>query len=144
MGDGSEKEYLVGLVKQYNLSDIIHFKGRFKYDILPKILNHYDLYISTSSSDAGLAASTSEAMSSGTLVLSSDNSENKYWIEGRGLLYKTNDIEELSQKIIESINLSNVERKKLIEKARNKVVKENDYNGEMKKMEILYSSVCKR
>ena len=143
-GGGSEKENLVGLVKKHSLSDIIHFKGRFKYDILPKILNQYDLYISTSSSDAGLAASTSEAMSSGTLVLSSDNSENKYWINGRGLLYKTNDIEELSQKIIDSINLSNVERKKLIEKARNKVVKENDYNGEMKKMEILYSSVCKR
>ena len=43
-GDGSEKEYLISLVKQYNLSDIIHFKGRFKYDDLPKILNQYDLF----------------------------------------------------------------------------------------------------
>ena len=143
-GDGNEKNYLEGLVESKGLNKNITFKGRYLYHKLPQLLKKYDLYISTSSSDAGLAASTSEAMSSGTLVLSSDNSENKYWINGRGLLYKTNDIEELSQRIIESINLSNVERKKLIEKARNKIIKENDYNGEMKKMEILYSSVCKR
>lgn len=139
-GDGNERKYLESLVESKGLNKIITFKGRYSYQNLPQLLKKYDLYISTSSSDAGLAASTSEAMSSGTLVLSSDNSENIYWIRGNGILYKTNDIKDLSNKIIESINLNFKERKKLIDNARKKIVSENDFISQMGQMEKLYNS----
>ena len=139
-GDGNERKYLEGLVKSKDLNKNVTFKGRYSYQNLPKLLKKYDLYISSSSSDAGLAASTSEAMSCGTLVLSSDNSENIYWIKGNGLLYKTNDIKDLRDKIIDSINLNIEERKFLIQNARKKIVSENDFNSEMVKMEKLYNS----
>lgn len=139
-GDGNERKYLEGLVESKDLNKIITFKGRYSYENLPQLLKKYDLYISTSSSDAGLAASTSEAMSCGTLVLSSDNSENIYWIKGNGLLYKTNDIIDLSNKITYSINLNFEERKKLIQNARKKIVSENDFIGQMMKMEKFYNS----
>lgn len=139
-GDGNERKYLESLVDSKGLNEIITFKGRYEYKNLPQILKKYDLYISSSSSDAGLAASTSEAMSSGTLVLSSDNSENIYWIKGNGLTYRTNDIFDLRDKIIDSINLNTEERKILVKNARNKIIRENDFNSEMAKMEKLYSS----
>lgn len=137
-GDGNERKYLESLVESKGLNEIITFKGRYSYQNLPQLLKKYDLYISSSSSDAGLAASTSEAMSSGTLVLSSDNSENIYWIKGNGLLYKTNDIYDLRDKIIDSINLNFKHRKIIVQKARKKIVDENDFNNEMGKMEKLY------
>lgn len=139
-GDGNERKHLENLVESKGLNKIITFKGRYSYQNLPQLLKKYDLYISTSSSDAGLAASTSEAMSCGTLVLSSDNSENIYWIKGNGMLYKTNDIKDLRDKIIDSINLNFEERKNLIENARKKIVSENDFIGQMEKMEKLYNS----
>lgn len=139
-GDGNERKHLESLVESKGLNKIITFKGRYSYQNLPQLLKKYDLYISTSSSDAGLAASTSEAMSCGTLVLSSDNSENIYWIKGNGMLYKTNDIKNLRDKIIDSINLNFEERKNLIENARKKIVSENDFIGQMGKMEKLYNS----
>ena len=119
-GDGNERKYLEGIVKNKHLNKNITFKGRYSYQNLPQLLKNYDLYVSTSSSDAGLAASTSEAMSCGTLILSSDNSENIHWIKGNGLLYKTNDIKDLRDKIIDSINLNFEERKILIQNARKK------------------------
>ena len=137
-GEGREKENLNLLTDKYGLKQIITFKGKYNYKLLPNILSKANLYVSTSSSDAGLAASTSEAMSSGTLVLCSDNSENSYWLKENGLLYKTNDFTDLSNKILKAIKMSNKSREKLILNARKKIVQENDFTNEMKKMENIY------
>ena len=61
-GDGSEKAKLIKMTKYLNLSDNIYFLGKVNYDDLPNILNLADIYISASKSDAGIAASTAEAM----------------------------------------------------------------------------------
>lgn len=138
-GDGSIKNELQNLVKKKKLEKIVKFKGSYDYLKLPEILKNYDLYISSSSSDAGLAASTSEAMSCGITVLSSDNSENKYWLNDCGFLYKTSDIKDLKNKIelIRSLDSDLIKNKKIL--ARNKIVNENDFSNEMKKMNKLYN-----
>ena len=78
-------------------------------------------------------------MSCGITVLSSDNSENKYWLNDCGFFYKTSDIKDLKNKIelIRSLDSDLIKNKKIL--ARNKIVNENDFSNEMKKMNKLYN-----
>ena len=138
-GYGSEKNNLEQLVKKFNLEHIIKFKGKYDYADLPQILNSYNLYISSSSSDAGLAASTSEAMACGVLCISADNSENKFWMDNEcGILFKTYSSDDLMEKIKCVMLLKDPEIQKIKTNARNKILKYNSYQNEMEKMNHLY------
>ena len=141
-GSGSQSDSLKNLVKKLSLEDIITFSGGYEYSKLPKLLHEYDLYISTSTSDAGLSASTSEAMSSGVTILTADNSENPYWMENDcGFLFKTSSSEDLAIRIIEIINMNQDELDLIRLNARKKIEKLNDYNNEMTKMLSIYNSL---
>lgn len=141
-GDGSEKNNLEQLVKKYNLEHIIKFKGKYDYADLPQILNSYNLYISSSSSDAGLAASTSEAMACGVLCISADNSENKFWMDNEcGILFKTYSSDDLMQKIKNVMLLKDSKIQKIKTNARNKILNYNSYQYEMKKMNFFYKKL---
>ena len=59
-GYGSQTEILIRKTNELGLSDFIDFTGRYDYQTLPKLLNKYDFFISTSLSDAGLASSIAE------------------------------------------------------------------------------------
>ena len=138
-GDGSQNENLKSLVKKLSLENIIDFKGKYNYDDLPRILNSYDLYISTSTSDAGLAGSTSEAMSCGIIPLVSNNSENEFWMsENSGFLFETKSYDDLAEKILK-IKLLDDRNKNVIKRnSRNKIVNYNSFKNEMNKMNNQY------
>lgn len=141
-GSGSQTESLKNLVKKTDLFDFIEFNGGYEYSKLPNLLHQYDLYVSTSTSDAGLSASTSEAMSSGVTVLTANNSENPYWMSDNcGFLFKTSSIEDLSTKIISIINMDHDAIKIIRLNARKKIEDYNDYNNEMTKMLNIYNSL---
>lgn len=139
--DGQERNNILGLIEQLNLSKIISLKGRYDYKQLPLILNKYDVYISTSRSDAGLAASTAEAMASELFVITADNSDNSNWIKGKcGFLFKTDSADDLAVKIVDYNNLSNQEKNVYKKNARNKIIQNNSLKSEMKKMLQLYNN----
>ena len=141
-GSGSQSDSLKNLVKKLSLEDIITFSGGYEYSKLPKLLHEYDLYISTSSSDAGLSASTSEAMSSGISVLSADNSENSFWMNDNcGFLFKTSSVDDLVIKINEIINMNQDELDIIRLNARKKIETHNNYENEMKKMLDIYDEL---
>jgi L-malate glycosyltransferase len=141
-GSGSQSDSLKNLVKKLSLEDIITFSGGYEYSKLPKLLHEYDLYISTSSSDAGLSASTSEAMSSGVSVLSADNSENSFWMNDNcGFLFKTSSVDDLVTKINEIINMNQDELDIIRSNARKKIETHNNYENEMKKMLDIYEEL---
>ena len=141
-GSGSQSDSLKNLVKKLSLEDIITFSGGYEYSKLPKLLHEYDLYISTSSSDAGLSASTSEAMSSGVSVLSADNSENSFWMNDNcGFLFKTSSVDDLVIKINEIINMNQDELDIIRLNARKKIETHNNYENEMKKMLDIYDEL---
>ena len=122
--------------------DFIEFNGGYEYSKLPNLLHQYDLYVSTSTSDAGLSASTSEAMSSGVTVLTANNSENPYWMSDNcGFLFKTSSVEDLSTKIVSIINMDHDAIKIIRLNARKKIEDYNDYNNEMTKMLNIYNSL---
>ncbi|MDC3359881.1 glycosyltransferase [Gammaproteobacteria bacterium] len=139
-GDGPEKENLIKLIDRLDISQHIQFLGRYNHSDLPFILNACNLYISTSKSDAGIASSTAEAMACGLPCIISNNSENALWIEDgiSGFLFNTGDENELSSKIIQSIKLSDEDIAKINNRARSKILNENDYNNEMNKVLKLY------
>jgi glycosyltransferase involved in cell wall biosynthesis len=138
-GTGSELSFLKNLINQLGLNQIIKLKGRFDYNTLPSILKSYNMYVSTSTSDAGLSASTSEAMSVGLFPIISDNSENSYWMsENSGLLFSTSSYEDLANKILFYNNLKFTERKAISLNARNKIVLFNSYENEMNKILTIY------
>ena len=141
-GTGSEFNFLTNLINQLGLNQIIKLKGRFDYNNLPSILNSYNLYVSTSTSDAGLSASTSEAMSVGLFPIISDNSENSYWMsENSGLLFSTSSDEDLANKILFYHNMNKKERKTISLNASKKIALFNSYENEMKKMLTIYKKI---
>ena len=141
-GSGSQTHFLKNLVKKSGHDDVIKFNGGYEYSKLPNLLQQFDLYVSTSTSDAGLSASTSEAMSSGVTVLTANNSENPYWMSNNcGFLFKTGSVQDLSIKIMSIINMDQDEIEIVRLNARKKIEENNNYNNEMKKMLKIYNSL---
>jgi glycosyltransferase involved in cell wall biosynthesis len=138
-GDGSQKEYLMQMINKLSLANYISLIGKYQYNELPNILNKYDLYISSSTSDAGLAASTSEAMSCGVIPVVSNNSENEFWMSNNsGFLYQTSSHEDLANKIIDLTNLDYDSKLIISQNARDKIIDYNSYENEMSKMLNIY------
>ena len=141
-GEGSQKRYLMKLVQELEVSEKINFIGFIPPQALPVYLASSDVYVSTSLSDAGLAASTAEAMASGVPVVVTDSGENHLWIEnGRnGFLVPVQDVKALAEKISLLLKFPSL-RKELGESARRTICERNDYYKEMKKMEDIYYQI---
>jgi glycosyltransferase involved in cell wall biosynthesis len=139
-GNGTETIKLQQLTLALNLQNNISFMGRYRQQELPYIFSIMDCYVSTSLSDAGIAASTAEAMACELPSISSNNSENNIWINhgGSGFLFNNRDTDGLTNilKNLKNYNLSNIgsESRKII-------IKNNDYNNEMTKMDEIYKNL---
>ena len=143
-GNGTMKEKLQNYVRKNKIDKNIKFLGLIDSKEMIDFYNNIDLYISTSLSDGGLAASIAEAMSFKRLVIVSDNSDNKIWIKNKinGFLFKTKDYKDLSKNILKAIeNKENAIE--LSKKARNKIIKEYSYKKEMQKVLEKYEDLIK-
>lgn len=144
LGDGPERGALEELAASLGVSGSVVFTGRLPNQLFPKYLCLADVYVSTSLSDAGIAASTAEAMACGLPVVSTDFGENDQWIvdgEG-GYLVPIKSPTELTNKLIRLLS-----DRKILESAGTKnraiVVENNDYESEMGKMESIYAKLIK-
>ena len=140
--DGSLSKKLKKLVSDKLLDDKISFHGKYYQENLPNILSEHDIYISMARSDAGIASSTAEAMSTGMICLISNVSENNLWIShnSSGLLIKDNDPEDLA-KHIKLIISGKINFKDFGIKAREKIITSNSINQEMIKMCKIYQTI---
>jgi L-malate glycosyltransferase len=144
-GGGSEKEKLVQLAEELGISSQVRFVGQLPNEQLPEYLNTADIYVSTSLSDAGLAASTAEAMASGLPAIVTDSAENRLWVEeGKGgYVVPVRDPRTLAERMI--ILLQNPTTGKQWGDFNRSVIKErNNYYLEMGKMEKLYESLAEQ
>lgn len=144
-GKGPEEERLKELAKSLGVSDSVKFIGFIPNDELPEYLNSMDVYVSTSLSDAGIAASTAEAMSCGLPVIVTDVADNKEWVEDgiTGFVVPTKDPKLLAEKIIYLLQNENV-RKKFGKISRKIIEERNNYYKEMGKMEKIYKELVRR
>jgi glycosyltransferase EpsD len=140
-GSGPKTNDLKKLTVDLGLENNVFFMGYYKQEELPYIFSIVDCYVSTSLSDAGISASTAEAMSCELPVISSNNSENSLWIKhGKsGFLFENENVDELVQ-ILK--NLNNFDLSKIGAAGRNIILTSNDYNNEMKKIDAIYQELA--
>jgi len=144
-GKGSEEEKLRQLTKSLGIADSVKFIGFIQNDELPEYLNTMDVYVSTSLSDAGIAASTAEAMACGLPVIVTNVADNKKWVEDEvnGFVIPIKDPKSLAEKII--YLLKNEDIRKEFGKISRKIIEErNEYYKEMEKMEYIYEQLVLR
>jgi len=143
-GKGSEEEKLRELAESLGVSDNVKFIGFIQNDKLPQYLSTVDVYVSTSLSDAGIAASTAEAMACGLPVIVTDVADNKKWVDNgaNGFAVPVRDPKSLAEKIIYLLRNEDVRKK--FGKINRRIIKEkNDYYKEMEKMEDIYEALIR-
>ena len=141
-GTGPEENSLKDLVTLLNIADKVIFTGSLSGDEIPKYLASADLYVSTSLSDSGLAASTGEAMACGLSVIVTDVGGNREWIEeGKGgYIVPVKNPQSLAEKII--FLFKNKDLNKEFGEINRKIIEERqDYYKEMEKMEHICSDL---
>ena len=141
-GDGGQKEHLMNLTKLLNIEKNIKFIGQVQNDLLPQFLQSAYIYVSTSLSDSGLAASTAEAMASGLPVIVTDSGDNKKWIEENknGFVVPLKNPSKLAEKTIYLLKNKNL--RESFGKYNRKIIEErNNYYKEMEKMEEIYKEI---
>lgn len=141
-GEGPQEKKLKSLAISLGVSDSIKWVGFIPNDDLPQYLTSADIYVSTSLADAGLAASTSEAMACGLPVVITDFGDNKKWVENgvNGFLVPLRNPETLASKIIWL--LKNEDKRRQFGKANRQLIEDEcNWEKEMGKMEILYNEL---
>lgn len=144
-GNGQQRGYLARMAEGLAVSDSIRFTGLIPEDKLPVYLNLADVYVSTSLSDAGLAASTAEAMACGLPAVITDFGDNRKWVKDKvnGFLVPPQDPAALAAAVINL--LQDKSRRQRFGKVSRKVIDErNNWNKEMGKMEKLYQEQIER
>lgn len=141
-GRGSQELELKGLVKSLGVSDSTRFIGWITNDDLPQYLNIADVYVSTSLSDAGLAASTAEAMACGLPVIITDSGENRKWVSDgeNGFIVPVSNVKMLAERIIFLLQ-NNESRAQFGGKGRKVIEEKNSYYKEMERMERIYQQM---
>jgi len=144
-GKGSEEENLRKLAKSLAVENNVKFVGFIQNYELPQHLNTVDVCVSTSLSDAGIAASTAEAMACGLPVIITNVADNRKWVEDgvNGFLVPIKDPKSLAEKIIYLLRNEDV-RKRFGKINREIIEKRNNYYKEMKKMEDIYEELIRR
>jgi glycosyltransferase involved in cell wall biosynthesis len=144
-GSGTLAESLKARANELNLGRNVLFTGRYANAELPRMLRSAQVYISTSLSDAGIAASTAEAMACGVPVVVSNTGENDKWIDEahNGFLVPARDPAALARKICDLLRDAAL-RVRIGSAGRVSIVERNDYVREMEKMEQLYAGLAGR
>lgn len=138
-GSGPEEKTVRTLAAELGVVDAITFLGPLPASALPAHLRLADVYVSTSRSDAGLAASTAEAMACGLPVVVTNSGENDRWIaDGRnGFVVPVGDHAALAHRVVDL--LRDAARRVACGQAnRAAIVERNSYRTEMAKVEALY------
>jgi L-malate glycosyltransferase len=143
-GSGSQEDMLKELSLSLGVSESVRFIGSYRNEDLPEYLRMADVYVSTSLSDAGIAASTAEAMACGVPVIITDSGENGKWVhDGRnGFIVPVKDPLSLSQRIVDLLK-DTVTSDTFRVAGRKTIEERNSYLKEMGKLESIYAELLK-
>jgi glycosyltransferase involved in cell wall biosynthesis len=145
VGKGPEERRLKELARSLAVAHRVTFLGSIPNDKLPQYLTSSDVYVSTCLSDAGISASTAEAMACGLPVIVTDVAENRKWVEDgvNGFLVPTRDPRMLAEKILYLAKNRDI-ASRFGALCRHIIEERNDYCKEMTKMEDLYEQLATR
>lgn len=139
VGGGANLETFRNRILDLGLLDRVMFTGMLDEKGLIEILQSSDIYVSTSPLDAGLAASTAEAMACGLPVIHPDVADNRIWADQTGgAIYTANNQEELKSALVKLIDLSKLERVLMGETNRKTIISRNNLDSNMNFMQATY------
>ena len=144
-GKGSQADFLKGLAESLKVSGSVVFTGPIPFEEVPNYVASADIYVSTSLSDAGLSASTAEAMASGLPVVITDFGDNKKWVTDgeNGYLIPLKSPESLAEKLIYLLKHKAVREK--FGRANRAIIEDRlNYWKAMDGMEKLYVDLTER
>jgi glycosyltransferase involved in cell wall biosynthesis len=145
VGGGANLETFRNQISDLGLLDRVTFTGMLDEKSLIEVLQNSDVYVSTSPLDAGLAASTAEAMACGLPVIHPDVADNRIWADqSGGALYTANNQEELKSALTELISLPEIKRVLMGEKNRKTIISRNNLNSNMNFVQAAYLDLVKR
>ncbi len=140
--DGPDKQSLVEMSKSLGVADKVRFTGFMSSEELQRYAASSDIYVSSSLSDAGLAASTAEAMASQVASVITDFGNNKDWIEDgvNGFLFPMKDHHALAEKVLFLIQHPDIARQYAL-KGRETIQERNNWRKQMESVERLYEQM---
>jgi len=139
-----ERKKYEEMAKTMGISDSIKFIGNIQFAKLPVYLASADIYVSTSISDSGIAASTAEAMACGTPVISTEVGDIRIWVEDgkNGLIFQKGDSKALADHML--FLLSDDEKRRAMGAESRRIIEEKqDYYKEMAKVENIYKELSR-
>ncbi len=144
VGGGSQATELAALASELGVAEHVRFVGRVEEDQMIACLQAADLYVSTSLSESGLAASTAEAMACELPVINTDTGDIRLWLgQGDGgRVIPTQAPEALASSIVELLSDPDLAARA---GARNRaeIERRNNAYVEMEKVSALYSELIR-
>ena len=141
-GSGSTTPELQQEVERLSLTKNIIFVGSLSNTDILRYLSISTVYVSSSLSDGGIAASTAEAMSAEIPCVITDVVDNSDWVQdgSTGMLFEAKNAKELSDKIVSLLENKDI-RVKIGKRARKLIRERNDIHCEMEKMNSIYETL---
>jgi glycosyltransferase involved in cell wall biosynthesis len=141
IGDGPDKKTLQRLTKTLGIEEFVYFTGRQSREKVIKYLASADIFVLPSHFDSTPNALL-EAMVSGKAVIVSDFPGNAEVVENNfdGLVFKTGDVNELVEKLLELISDKKL-RDKLGKNAREKIKRKYSWDLMVERLVKLYEKV---
>lgn len=138
------KDHLINLSKSMGIFDSITFAGSVNENKMIEQLQNSTIYVSTSTSESGLASSTAEAMACGLPVISTDTGDIRLWInEGKGgFVIPSGNPQILAEKIVcllqndqEQVEYGKINRQTIVDRY--------NYQTQMSRMESIYADLVR-
>jgi len=141
-GGGDQLESIKQNVEGSGFKDAVYFLGWIPNDELPLYIATSDVYVSTSLSDSGIAASTAEAMACGIPAVSTECGDIRLWIEDgvNGYVIEKKNPVMLADRVV-SLLKDDTLRKQFGAQCRDIIVSKQDYYTEMDKMDGIYTQL---
>ena len=142
VGSGMEDQMLRHLSDSLGVSHAVVFVGRVEEDQMVDCLRSAAIYVSTSLSESGLAASTAEAMACGLPIINTDTGDIRLWIGEHkgGFIVPIKEPKTLAGKIIYLLQHEAI-RHQFGTLNRITIEDRNNVYIEMRKMEAIYKDV---
>ena len=140
-GSGPKVDFLKQYAAVEGTKKGITFTGRLNNEDFSTATSSCDIYVSTSPTDGGIAASVAEAMSASVPVILTDFGDNPYWLKNQtaGYIFQVGNEQELAERIIVLAKNDKL-RKEMGKKGRDVISTENNSVMEVEKVLKLYRS----
>jgi glycosyltransferase involved in cell wall biosynthesis len=144
-GDGKDREQLESLARSLGIASIVNFVGYLTEDTMIQWLKTADVYVSTSLMDAGISASTAEAMACELPVVVTDNGDNREWVtsDTGGYIVANGASDAIATRVIDLLQDS-TKRQAFGAYNRDVIIERCNYETEMSHMETLYLELSQR